>query len=132
MPFPVGMTRVNRAVVNPLLRRAAGRVGPLSLLHHRGRRTGRDYTVPVFAFVSPGLVTIALTYGSKVDWLANASAAQGCTLVHAGRMLTLGPPRLLDTDTGLARMPGLIRAVLRAARVREFAEFDVEQVRGLE
>jgi deazaflavin-dependent oxidoreductase (nitroreductase family) len=119
------MTRVNRRLVNPVLGRAAGRFAPLALLRHHGRRSGRRYQTPVFAFADDGMITIALTYGSDVQWLSNVRAAGGCDLVHKGRELRLGPPTLLDADTGMARMPAPIRAVLRATRVTEFVEFPV-------
>jgi deazaflavin-dependent oxidoreductase (nitroreductase family) len=125
MPFPQQMTRVNRAVLNPVLGRLAGRFAPLALLEHRGRRTGRSLTTPVFAFQHDSTVTIALTYGSGVQWLANVRAAGGGRLTHRGRLLQLGAPAMIDTETGLARMPAIIRRVLVLASVKDFVEFPV-------
>lgn len=112
-------------MVNPVLGRLAGRFPPLALLEHRGRRSGRTFSTPVFAFEHGSTVTIALTYGSGVQWLANARAAGGCRLIHRGRRLELGPPVMIDTATGLARMPTIIGRVLVLASVREFVEFPV-------
>ena len=125
MPLPQQMTRVNRALINPVLGRLAGRFAPLALLEHRGRRTGRALTTPVFAFEHERTVTIALTYGGGVQWLANARAAGGCVLTHRGRRLRLGAPAMIDAETGLARMPVIIRRVLVLTSVREFVEFPV-------
>jgi len=125
MPFPTAMTRVNRAVVNPVLGRLSGRVAPLALLEHRGRRTGRTLHTPVFAFERDGVVTVALTYGSGVQWLANAVAAGGATVHHRGRTIRLGPPRVTGAEEGMPRVPAAIRVVLRAASVGEFALFPV-------
>jgi hypothetical protein len=82
MPLPAALTRLNRRVTNPVLGRLAGRVAPLATVTHRGRRSGRTYVTPVFAFGGPDVITIALTYGSGVDWLANAR----------GRRLRTPPP----------------------------------------
>jgi hypothetical protein len=119
------MTRFNRRVLNPVLGRVSGRFAPLALITHRGRRSGRTFNTPVFAFEGAGEVTFALTYGSGVQWLANARAAGGCTLLHRGRSLSLGAPRMLDTATGLARMPTVIRQILTLASVTEFVEFPI-------
>lgn len=125
MPIPAAIAKANRRVTNPVLGRLAGRVPPFAMVEHRGRKSGRTYRTPVFAFERDGVVTIALTYGSGVDWLANARAAGGCGLTFRRRRLRLGAPRELDTAAGMDRMPGLIQLGLTAMAVREFVEFPV-------
>jgi deazaflavin-dependent oxidoreductase (nitroreductase family) len=125
MPFQQRMIRVNRSLVNPVLGRFAGRSAPLAMIEHRGRRTGRSFTTPVFAFEHDGMVTVALTYGSEVQWLANVRAAGGCRLTHRGRRLQLGAPTMIDAETGLGRMPAIIRRVLVLASVKDFVEVPV-------
>jgi deazaflavin-dependent oxidoreductase (nitroreductase family) len=125
MPLPHALARANRWLANPILGRAAGRVGALALLEHRGRRSGRIRRTPVIAFQHGDLVTVALTYGSDVDWLANVRATGGCTVMLRRRQLVLGPPRTLDPATGSARMPPVVAQILRALRVSEFVEFPV-------
>ena len=97
-------------------------IGPLAELEHVGRRSGRRYRTPLLAFRDGDTVTIALTYGSDVDWLANVRAAGGGRLRLGSTTIELGPPRDLDTQRGMARMPLVIQPMLLAIRCREFVE----------
>jgi len=74
-------------------------------------------------------VTIALTYGPDVQWLANVRSAGRCRLLLYGTLLTLGAPRTLDAAEGLRRMPQPERTVLRwPVRCRDFVELSVVTV----
>jgi hypothetical protein len=44
------MRRINRAFTNPAMRTIAGRVPPLAIVQHLGRRSGQSYRTPVLAF----------------------------------------------------------------------------------
>ena len=124
MPIPRAVTRLNKAVSNKLLIHLAGH-GPFVELEHVGRRSGRTYRIPLNAFRSGDTVTLALTYGPKVDWYRNVVAAGGCRIRMGRSWLGLGPPRPLSTQEGLRRMPALARPILGAANVTEFVELDV-------
>lgn len=124
MPIPRAVTTFNKAVGNRLLIHLAGH-GPFVELEHVGRRSGRTYRIPLNAFRHGDLVTLALTYGPRVDWYRNVVAAGGCRVRMRGRWLTLGAPRRLGTDEGMSRMPWPARPILHAARVTEFVELPV-------
>src|SRR5690349_15459491 len=95
MPLPRALARFNRRITNPLVRRFAGRLPPLGLVLHRGRRSGREYRTPVMAFPTGDRVTFALTHGPEVDWVRNVLEAGGCHLVYGGRTLSLREPHLV-------------------------------------
>jgi deazaflavin-dependent oxidoreductase (nitroreductase family) len=125
MPIPHWVTRVNRAVTNPLMGLVSDRVPPLATLHHVGRTSGRRYRTPVMAFRTPRGMVIALTYGPDVQWLHNIDATGGARLVRGGRVLVLDDPVRLRGDAGSRLVPAPVRAALRALHVDEFVELAV-------
>jgi deazaflavin-dependent oxidoreductase (nitroreductase family) len=125
MPMARGIIRVNKKVINPVMLRLAG-TGPFVDLEHIGRRSGTVRHTPLMAFRRGDTVTIALTYGAHVEWLANVRAAGGCRVRMGGKLLRLGAPRSLDPVEGLARMPQPQRTLLRwPIRCRDYVELPV-------
>lgn len=124
MPIPRAVTRLNKAVGNKLLIHLAG-LGPFVEFEHVGRKSGRTYRIPLNAFRSGDTITLALTYGTEVDWYRNVVAAGGCRIRMGKEWLTLGPPRTISTAEGMSRMPALARPILRTANVGDFVELDV-------
>jgi deazaflavin-dependent oxidoreductase (nitroreductase family) len=125
MPMARGITRINRRFINPVMLRLAG-IGPMVDFEHAGRRTGTVRHTPLMAFRRGDVVTIALTYGPDVQWLANVRHAGGCRMRMGREILILGAPRLLDPAEGLARIPQPQRALLRwPIRCRDYAELPV-------
>jgi len=121
MPLPQRLARFNRRVTNPIANRIAGRVPPLAIVVHTGRRSGRTYRTPVMAFrESPEGFVIALTYGPKTDWVRNVVAAGGCDLTRGGKTLRLAAPRLIDVSDPPEDLPRLIRWALRGLNVHAY------------
>lgn len=89
-----GMARVNRAVTNPVMRLWAGRIPPMAIIEHSGRRTGRTYRTPVMAFRRDDSVTIFLPYGIDRDWVRNVREGSRAAMVRSGRRVPLGQPEL--------------------------------------
>ncbi|HEY8339784.1 MAG TPA: nitroreductase family deazaflavin-dependent oxidoreductase [Egibacteraceae bacterium] len=124
MPLPTWLARANRRVTNRVLGPLAGRVPPLAVVEHRGRRSGRRHRTPIFAFRTGGHWVIALTYGQDVDWLRNVLAAGGCIVEHAGRRRRLTRPRVVvgrPRDQGL---PWWVVPPLRLLRVTGYLHLD--------
>jgi deazaflavin-dependent oxidoreductase (nitroreductase family) len=119
VPLPAALARFNRRVTNPLTRSIAGRVPPLAIVVHRGRRSGREYRTPVLAFPSSDRVLIALTYGAGTDWVRNVLAAGGCDLEWRGRSLPLGRPEVVDLASGFTAIPVVLRPIVRLIGVKE-------------
>ena len=92
----------NKKVQNPLTMRVAGKKNrDLAALHHTGRRSGREYVVPVLAHRTGQSFLIPLSYGTNVDWLRNVMASGGCAIDHDGvRYDTVTPAIVPITDAG--------------------------------
>lgn len=54
------------------------------VLHHRGRRSGRDLAVPVAVLARPDGFVIPLLFGPGTNWVRNVQAAGGCVLRWRG------------------------------------------------
>ena len=124
MPLPRAITTLNREVLNKAMVHLAGH-GWFVELEHVGRRTGRVFRVPIMAFDGGDHVTVALTYGRGVDWLANLRAAGGGRMHLRDELLTLGAPVFLDEAEGLRRMPQPPRAMLPVLGCHDFVEIPV-------
>lgn len=90
--------RFNRGFTNPrLLAADAGQPGAsASVVHHHGRRTGREYRTPIA--VQPadaGTYLVALPYGSGTDWARNVLAAGSALLEHEGMTIRVDRPRVV-------------------------------------
>lgn len=122
MPIPKAITGFNRRILNPVMSLLAKRAPLMAVVVHRGRRSGQRYETPVLAFTRAATVTIALTYGTDVDWLKNVRAGGGCRLIRRGREREAVRPRMLLPDEGRRRVPAPIRVALRLLNVDEFLE----------
>jgi deazaflavin-dependent oxidoreductase (nitroreductase family) len=122
MPLPDALARMNRRVANPLVRTFAGRLPPLALVVHRGRRSGREYHTPVLAFPGGDGYVITLPYGAERDWVRNVLAAGGCRLVRRGHASPLVAFRVLDQREGLPLMPRPTRPVLKLLGITQFLQ----------
>jgi deazaflavin-dependent oxidoreductase (nitroreductase family) len=117
-PHPV-LYRVVRAV-SPLMRPLAGRrFFPLwAVLHHRGRRSGREYAVPVGVRTAPnGFYYVALPFGEQTQWTQNVVAAGGCTLRWRGEDLVVNEPTVVGVDEAAAAFPSMQRWIMRTVGV---------------
>lgn len=121
MPIPLAVGRLNRVGFNRLSRPVAAHLPGFGVVHHRGRRSGREYATPVNVFATDGGYVIALTYGPRADWVRNVLAAGGCTLRTHGRDVRCVAPRLFR-DPGRRVVPAPVRIPLGWLQVEEFLE----------
>jgi len=124
MPIPRAVTQLNKRFLNRVLVHLAGH-GWFVELEHVGRRSGRTFRVPIMAFDRGDVVTIALTYGRGVDWLANLRAAGGGRMRLRDEVLTLGAPVDLVEHEGRSRMPQPPRALLPVLGYHDYVEIPV-------
>ena len=115
MHFPRFMRSVNRELTNPVLGTLAGFLPPLAVVHHVGRKTGRQYRNPVVAFPTAKGFIVAMTYGRDVDWARNLIAARGGEIQRAGRRYWVHNPRVVDNDAAYRYLPAMLRPMLHAA-----------------
>jgi deazaflavin-dependent oxidoreductase (nitroreductase family) len=115
MQAPRFMRSINRAFTNPVMRPLATRVAPLSLVHHRGRKSGTHYYTPVLAFPTDGGFVCPLPYGTDTDWCRNVVEAGGCSLKRAGRTVRVHNPRIVEANAALPLLPAPLRPGFRLA-----------------
>lgn len=126
MPLPRAVARTNRAILNPIVRRFAGRVAPFALVNHTGRKSGSAYRTPVWGFPTPAGFTIVLTYGPGADWVRNVLAAGRCDIVYRNRAITLTDPTLIDADPRTQPLPGILKRGLRLMGMHDFLVFPTQ------
>lgn len=121
MVMPRKLAHLNKRFINRFMVRIAPYVPGLAVLHHRGRRSGRRFSIPINVFVRGERYVFALTYGSDTDWLRNVLAAGRCTITTRGRVVPLHSPRVYR-DEQRAQMRPVVRWVLGLIGVTEFVE----------
>jgi deazaflavin-dependent oxidoreductase (nitroreductase family) len=131
MKLSRGAARFNRLVTNRIQGLYAWLLPPWAVILHRGRRSGRHYRTPLFAFRRDRTLVIALLYGQESDWLRNLRAAGG-QVIRAGRTFTVRPPEVIATSGAgplLARLSPPERAYCRLAEKLAILEL-AEQLPG--
>ena len=131
MKLSRGVAGFNRRVTNPIQGLYAWLLPPWAVILHRGRRSGRLYRTPLFAFRRDGTLVIALLYGEESDWLRNLRAGGG-HVIRGGRTFTVRPPDVIDTSGAgqlLARLSPPERAYCRLAEKLAILEL-AEQLPG--
>ena len=95
------------------LRLAGHRFNPLwSVLRHRGRRSGRWYSVPITAIPAGSAFLIPLPWGRGTDWVRNVLAAGGCSIRWKGTDYECTQPTFVDQSVAQAVAAGLTRRIL--------------------
>ena len=110
-------------VVNPLvLRFAGGRHMPvLGILHHRGRRTGREYATPLgIRPAAGGGFVMPLTFGETAGWYRNIRAAGRCVVTWRGSDHVVTDPVIVDRAAALPAFPRYERLALRLVGIGQF------------
>ena len=108
---PAAAKRFNKIVALPL---AGRRLFPLwAVLKHRGRKTGKEYAVPLAVIPTETTFVIALPWGRGTDWVRNVRAAGRCTVRWKGADYECTEPRFVDTQVALAAARGPTRRILK-------------------
>ncbi len=111
---PAGPKQFNKLAV----RLAGHRFFPLwAVLRHRGRKTGKEYAVPVAVIATPTTLVIALPWGRETDWVRNTLAAGRCTVRWKRVDYECIDPTFVGKDVALAAARGVTS---RALKRRDF------------
>ncbi len=96
---------------NPLIVRiAGGRWVPMfSLLHHRGRKSGRIYATPVTAFPRGGWFWFGLAFGESSGWARNVVAAGDADLRYRGTDYHLTEATVVRIEDVKSQVPPIVR-----------------------
>lgn len=107
---PRAAKQFNRVAV----RLAGRRILPLwGRLRHRGRKSGREYAIPVAVIPTGTTFVIALPWGRETDWVRNVRAAGGCTIRWKGVDYDCTDPAFVGQEVAAAAAHGLTRRVVR-------------------
>jgi deazaflavin-dependent oxidoreductase (nitroreductase family) len=118
----------NKASFNRLTLLFAGRY-VYAAVHHVGRRSGRAYATPVFAFhIAEGFI-ITLPYGASTDWCRNVMADGQCTIQWRGVTYAVNKPEVVPVATACPLLPAWARLLLRLIPIRQFLK--VHQIAAL-
>jgi deazaflavin-dependent oxidoreductase (nitroreductase family) len=112
---------LNKYITNKILIHIAGKkFGHFAILSHTGRKSGKVYKTPIIAEPAENGFVIALTYGKKVDWLANVMASGSCDLYWKEHDYHLVSPKVVDRESGLMAFPSPLNQVLRKVGIEYF------------
>ena len=125
MPAPRWVARANKAGLNRVTKFIAPWAPGWAVVVHRGRKSGKTFRTPLWAFRRQDGFVIALTYGAEADWVRNVISAGGCELETRRRRYQVGDPRVYR-DENATDMPAFIRFMLRRViKAPEFLSVDV-------
>lgn len=116
MPIPRVIARANKVLTNRILIHLV-RFPPFAAIRHVGRRSGREYRIPLNTFRSDDAFVIALTYGPESDWVKNVVVAGGAVLEYGGEDIPLTDPKIVARKEVRSSLPLPVRAFLTILRV---------------
>src|SRR2546421_647898 len=121
--------RLAARFVNPLVLLIAGRrwMPIVGILHHRGRRTGRNYSSPLGMRPSAGGFVIPVTFSEHAAWYQNVRAAREAVVTYAGRDQVVTRPEVIDYAAAAASFPRYERAQFRLLGIRQFLQLSSVQ-----
>jgi len=110
-------------IINPVLRNAArSSHGPFALLRHVGRKSGKQFEIPIMVWRMTDGFVIVLTYGPNTDWLRNLQAADQGSLRWHKQEYVFKKPEFIDATTAQRALPSFIKFVLRLRGAHEFVK----------
>lgn len=120
MPMPRRVARFNRMFLNPVVKRFGRHIPPFLIVEHVGRRSGRAYETPVWAFRTADGFVICLTYGLDTEWVKNLRAAGESRAVYRGQVYALTDARIEHGDPRAQPIPSVIGRALALTDVHDF------------
>lgn len=125
MSAPRWVAHLNKIGLNRLTRFIAPWAPGWAMVVHRGRKSGRTFRTPLWAFRRGDGFVIALTYGPGADWVRNVLATGGCEIDARRRHYEVGNPTVYR-DEKASDMPLFIRFMLRwVIKAPDFLRVDV-------
>lgn len=94
-------TRLLNPITTTLLRLGVRPDPRMALLTIRGRKTGRDYTIPIGVFDRDGRKYVVAAFG-EVNWVRNLRAAGAAMLTHGARKATYVAAEVHGQEAALA------------------------------
>lgn len=112
MKFPPWFENFQIKYINPVAVRLARLTPGVTVIKHRGRKSGRQFETPVSAYRSGSTVAIMLAHG-KTNWVKNILAAGEADIRMGGRDLHLVSPRIVPAGSDDPSLPRIARLAAR-------------------
>jgi deazaflavin-dependent oxidoreductase (nitroreductase family) len=112
MRFPVWFENFQIRYINPIAVPIARFTPGITVIKHRGRKTGRDLQTAVSAYRKGHTVAIMLAHG-KTNWVKNVLAAGEAVIRLRGRDVHLVNPRIVPAGTDDQSLPVVARIAAR-------------------
>ncbi|GFG69414.1 nitroreductase family deazaflavin-dependent oxidoreductase [Mycolicibacter senuensis] len=106
--FPPWLDRLQIKYMNPVVKPLSKFLPGMSVIKHRGRRSGKPYETVVTTYRKGGVLAIALGHG-KADWVKNVLAAGEADVRLFRRELHLTNPRILPAGSADKSLPFAVR-----------------------
>ena len=104
MRFPVWFENFQIKYINPVAVPIARFVPGITVIRHRGRKTGRSLQTAVSAYRKGHLVAIMLAHG-KTNWVKNVLAAGEADVLLGGRFEHVVNPRIVPAGSADPSLP---------------------------
>jgi deazaflavin-dependent oxidoreductase (nitroreductase family) len=114
--YPEWLDRLQIKFMNPVLKRLGGRLPGLSLIRHRGRKSGKSYETLVTAYRKGNELAIALGHG-ETDWVRNVLAAGEAEVKLFRDEVHIVNPRIAPPGTDVAALPAMAKRQARNVAV---------------
>lgn len=112
MKFPVWLENFQIKYINPVAVPIARFMPGITVIKHRGRKSGRQFETAVSAYRKGDTVAIMLAHG-KTNWVKNILAAGEADIRLGRRDLHLVNPRIVPAGTDDATLPRMARTAAR-------------------
>jgi deazaflavin-dependent oxidoreductase (nitroreductase family) len=112
MRFPVWFENFQIKYINPIAVPLARVVPGITVITHRGRKSGKTYETAISAYRKGNSVAIMLAHG-KTNWVKNILAAGTADIRLGRRDLHLVNPRIVAAGTDDASLPLIARVAAR-------------------
>lgn len=113
MRFPVWFENFQIRYINPIAVPIARFMPGITVIRHRGRKSGRQLETAVSAYRKGATVAIMLAHG-KTNWVKNILAAGEAEILLGGRDVHLVNPRIVEAGTNDPSLPFMARMAARS------------------
>lgn len=106
--FPDWLDRLQLKYMNPVVKPITKYLPGTSLIIHRGRKSGKEYSTVVTTYRRGDTLTVALGHG-KTDWVKNVLAAGEADVQLSRRRVHIVDPRIIDVGGDTTGLPWRVR-----------------------
>jgi deazaflavin-dependent oxidoreductase (nitroreductase family) len=114
---------LNKRFGNPAMMRLAGRRYFFAgVIRHTGRRSGREYSTPIWAVPTADGFVVSLPFGEGADWLKNLLAAGRATIEARGETWEVAEPEVVGREDARPLLPRRARLLFGLAGIERYVK----------